>query len=291
MSVAIEVPRRRRRTRRARRLAGRLALYAGVLVVIAVVVFPIYWMALSSIQPDRYSLLYPPPFLPHGLNWGTFADLFHKQHVARWLWNSTRLAAMTTFIALVLSVLGAYAMSRLRWRGKAIFGFLLLLTQMMPGAIIIAPVLRIFRQLGLVESLPALAMLDAAFVLPICIWILKKLVDALPRDVLDAAHVDGCGHFGVLWRIVLPLAKPGLVAVAVVAFFFSWNEYLFASTMIQHENIIPASVGIATLITELDTPVQQLLAASLIFSALPVIFYIIVQRYIVAGLTAGAVKG
>ena len=96
---------------------------------------------------------------------------------------------------------------------------------------------------------------------------------------------------GCSWRVVMPLATPGLVAVAVVAFFFSWNEYLFASTLITDPNSIPASVGIATLISQLDSPVQQLLAAGLLFSILPVLFYIAVQRLIVAGLTAGAVKG
>ncbi len=136
-----------------------------------------------------------------------------------------------------------------------------------------------------------MALLQAAFILPIGVWILMRLFSALPEDVLDAARVDGSGELGVLLRVVMPLSTPGLVAVAVVAFFFSWNEYLFASTLITDPNSIPASVGIATLISQLDSPVQQLLAAGLLFSILPVLFYIAVQRLIVAGLTAGAVKG
>jgi multiple sugar transport system permease protein len=168
---------------------------------------------------------------------------------------------------------------------------MLLLTQMMPGAVIVVPVFKIFREANLTGHLWAVSMLHAAFILPIGVWILMRLFSALPEDVLDAAKVDGSGDIGVLWRIVMPLSLPGLVAVGVVAFFFSWNEYLFTSTLITDGSSIPASVGIATLISQLDSPVQQLLAAGILFSILPVLFYAAVQRLIVAGLTAGAVKG
>jgi multiple sugar transport system permease protein len=279
------------RSLRLKRLVGRTFLYLGVLLVVAVMFFPIYWMAVSSVQPLHYALHFPPPFYPRGFNWQTYRDLFNGRPIGTWIWNSTELALMCTAITLVLATLGAYAMSRLQWRGKLLFGFMLLLTQMMPGAVIIVPVLKIFRDTSLNEHLWAVALLQAAFILPIGVWILMRLFSALPEDVLDAARVDGSGELGVLLRVVMPLSTPGLVAVAVVAFFFSWNEYLFASTLITDPNSIPASVGIATLISQLDSPVQQLLAAGLLFSILPVLFYIAVQRLIVAGLTAGAVKG
>jgi multiple sugar transport system permease protein len=282
-----EVP----RALRYKRLAGRFGLYLGVTAVVVVMFFPIYWMAVSSIQPLHYALHFPPPFYPKGFNWQTYRDLFNGRPVGTWIWNSTQLALMTTGITLVLATLGAYAMSRLHWHGKLLFGFMLLLTQMMPGAVIVVPVFKIFRDASLNEHLYAVALLHAAFILPIGVWILMRLFSALPEDVLDAARVDGSGELGVLLRVVMPLSTPGLVAVAVVAFFFSWNEYLFASTLITDPHNIPASVGIATLITQLDSPVQQLLAAGLLFSILPVLFYIAVQRLIVAGLTAGAVKG
>jgi multiple sugar transport system permease protein len=128
-------------------------------------------------------------------------------------------------------------------------------------------------------------------VLPIGIWILKGVFDAVPREIREAALVDGCGTLEVLWRIVLPLSVPGLVAVGVVAFFYAWNEYLFASTMLTTEAVRPAAVGLATLRSMMETPVERILAASLLFSLPPVLFYLAMQRYIVSGLTAGAVKG
>jgi multiple sugar transport system permease protein len=248
-------------------------------------------MLVSSIQPLKYALHFPPPLYPKSLNLGTYRQLLHNRPVGTWIWNSTQLALMTTAVTIVLATLGAYAMARLKWRGKLLFGFILLLTQMMPGAVIVVPVFKIFREANLTGHLWAVALLHAAFILPIGVWILMRLFAALPEDVLDAAKVDGSGDIGVLWRIVMPLSLPGLVAVGVVAFFFSWNEYLFTSTLITDGSQIPASVGIATLISQLDSPVQQLLAAGILFSILPVLFYAAVQRLIVAGLTAGAVKG
>jgi len=253
--------------------------------------FPIYWMVVSSIQPLHYALHFPPPLYPKALNLDTYRQLIHDRPIGTWIWNSTKLALMTTVVTIVLATSGAFAMSRLRWHGKLLFGFMLLLTQMMPGAVIVVPVFKFFRESGLTGHLWAVALLHAAFILPIGVWILMRLFSALPEDVLDAARVDGSGDLGVLWRIVMPLSLPGIVAVGVVAFFFSWNEYLFTSTLITDTSSMPASVGIATLISQLDSPVQQLLAAGIMFAILPVLFYLSVQRLIVAGLTAGAVKG
>ena len=194
-------------------------------------------------------------------------------------------------VCTALSVLGAYALSSLRWKGRSAFGLFLLVTQMLPEILIIIPLYVLYSRLNLLDNLGTLAAIDAAFALPICIWILKGVFDTVPREVLDAAVVDGCTEMRVLWDIVLPVSLPGLVAVAVVSFFSAWNEYLFAVIMIQSTDFQPASVGIPNLKATGTTPVEQYMAAGLAFSILPVIFYLVMQRYIVSGLTAGAVKG
>ena len=137
----------------------------------------------------------------------------------------------------MLSLFGAYVLSHLRWKAKPAFGFFILLTQMVPGAIVIVPVYRLYRNLHLLNSLPALGFVQAAFALPICTWILKNAFDAVPGEVMEAALVEGCDSLAVLWRILVPLALPGLSAVVVVAFFFSWNEFLFAQTLISQTEI------------------------------------------------------
>ncbi len=194
-------------------------------------------------------------------------------------------------VCLTLSILGAYALSSFRWRGRMLFGFALLGTQMLPEALLVIPIFIIFRQLGLIDTLQGLVSVDAAFVVPIGVWILKGFFDTIPTEVAEAALVDGCSRMGVLWRIVLPLSLPALVAVAVVAFFEGWNEYMFASTFITTNTLKVATVGLATFIGELATPVELVLGAATVFTIAPVIFYLIMQRYIISGLTGGAVKG
>jgi multiple sugar transport system permease protein len=276
---------------RARMLLGRIALYILVIAVSLLTAFPIYWMLVSTVQPSKYSMHYPPPLIPQEIAFGEFGNLFANHPIALWLWNSFLIAAMVTLICVALTIPGAYALSRLRWRGRPWFGLFLLVTQMLPEILIIIPLYIIYLRLNILDSLPALALVDTAFALPICIWILKGVFDTIPSEVLDAAVVDGCNDLSVVWRIVLPLSAPGLVAVATVAFFSAWNEFLFAVIMISSAELLPASVGLNTLKATAFTPVEQYMAAGLIFSILPVLFYLIMQRYIVAGITAGAVKG
>jgi multiple sugar transport system permease protein len=270
---------------------SKLVLYLLVTVVSALTIFPIYWMLVSTFQPSKYTLHYPPPLFPQEITFNQFAELFANHPVALWLRNSFLIATMSMLLCMALTVLGAYALSSLRWRGRSLFGLFLLVTQMLPEILIVIPLYIIYRRLNMLDSLPALSLVDTAFALPICIWILKGVFDTVPPEVLDAAVVDGCTELSVLWKIVLPLSAPGLVAVAVVSFFSAWNEFLFAVIMVSSAEFQPASVGLTTLKATGFTPVEQYMAAGLIFSILPVFFYLIMQRYIVAGLTAGAVKG
>ena len=267
------------------------AVRAGLILLTAfVVLFPVYWMLLNAIQPGAYSLTWPPALLPRGLDLTSFARLFGEKPITQWLALSTYVATITVLVTLAVVIPAAYAMSRLRWRGRGLLGLGLLFTQIMPGAMIVAPQLTLFRALGWTDNLTMLALLHAALVVPLCTWILKSSFDAVPREIIEAALVDGCSHRQALLGIVLPLTRPGLVAVAVVAFFSSWNEYLFSSALITRSSLYTGSLGLATLITQLDTPLFVLMAAGVTFSALPILFYLGVQRHILRGLTAGAVK-
>jgi multiple sugar transport system permease protein len=273
------------------RLVRRAVFYGLVVLVCAVVMFPVYWMILSAIQPARLSMRYPPPFWPQAINLTPFQQLFRDYPVVTWVTNSTIISLLSTLLCLALGIFGAYTLSCLRWRGRTAFGLILFFTQMLPEALIIIPIFIILRQLRMLENLPAVSLVNAAFVLPIGIWILKGVFDAVPREIREAALVDGCDAMSVLWRIVVPLSLPGLVAVGVVAFFYAWNEFLFTSTMLTTDPVRPAAVGLASLRSMMETPVERILAASMLFSAPPVLFYLVMQRYIVSGLTAGAVKG
>jgi multiple sugar transport system permease protein len=276
---------------RLRQAIKKAALYVAIIFVTAITIFPIYWMIVSTIQPNKYSLSYPPPFFPQEIAFNQFADLFSQRPIANWLKNSFVIATISMLLVTALSVLGAYALSSLRWRGRSLFGLFLLVTQMLPEILVLVPLYILYNQLEQLNSLPALAVVDAAFALPVCIWILKGVFDAVPPEVLDAAQVDGCSEFSTVWRIVLPLSLPGLVAVAVVAFFGGWNEFLYASILVGSTELMPASVGLTTLSGLSGVLVEQYMGAGMVFSILPVIFYLSMQRYIIAGLSAGAVKG
>jgi multiple sugar transport system permease protein len=252
-------------------------------------------MVVSAVQPVSLSLQYPPPLFPQAIDLQAFREVLTGQDSAArvdvWILNSVVLATITTIICVVLTVFGAFALSGKRWRGQGLFGLMLLMTQMLPEALIVIPLYATIDRLNLRDSLVTLALVDTAFVLPICIWILKNVFDTIPTEIRDAALVDGCTRIGMLWRIMLPIAAPGLVAVGVVAFFHAWNEYLFAASLIGDRHLYTAPVGLGSMISMIDTPVDRLMAGGLMFSIFPVIFYLLVQRYIVAGLSAGAVKG
>jgi multiple sugar transport system permease protein len=279
------------RTRRSLKRRARTTLrYLVIVFVCIVILFPVYWMVLSTFQPEQYTLTWPPPFIFKGFNTGAIGTLFAQQPIGAWLLHSFLVSAITVVVTVVLAIPGAYLLSRLRWRGVGAFGFLLLFTQMMPGAVVIVPELQFFRSLGWTNNLPALGVLYAAFNVPLGCWILKSSFDTIPSEVIDASRVDGCSTLGVLWRVLMPLSRPGIVAVGVVAFFGSWNDYLFASAFITDRSLYTAGVGISTFISEQDIQLYQLEAAGVVFSLLPVVLYLAVQRHVVRGLTAGAVK-
>jgi len=280
-----------RKTRRSTRRRAKSALrYLVIVFVCVIILFPVYWMVLSTFQPEQFTLTFPPPLFFKGINTGAISSLFAQQPIGSWLLHSFLVSAITVTVTTALAIPGAYLLSRLRWRGVGAFGFLLLFTQMMPGAVVIVPELQFYRTLGWTNNLPALGVLYAAFTVPLGCWILKSSFDTIPNEVIDASLVDGCSTLGVLRRILIPLSRPGLVAVAVVAFFGSWNDYLFASAFITNRSLYTAGVGISTFISEQDIQLYQLEAAGVIFSLLPVVLYLAVQRHVVRGLTAGAVK-
>ncbi|HYO29757.1 MAG TPA: carbohydrate ABC transporter permease, partial [Thermomicrobiales bacterium] len=243
-------------------LLRRLGFAILVVLVVGITFFPVYWMVVSAIQPTAYSLHYPPPLWPKGIDLAPFRDLFGKQPIGEWLLNSAIVSAIATVVCVLLAVFGAYALVLRPWRGKGAFAGFLLVTQMLPEALIVVPIFRLFTTVPVVgadlrNNLASLALIDAAFVLPICVWVLKNMFDTIPPELREAAMVDGAGPFRALFQVLLPLAVPGVVAVGVVAFFYAWNEYLFAQLMVNDNELYPATVGLGSMRTMLDTPIEQ----------------------------------
>ena len=269
----------------------RTAFFVVVTSVVVGTLFPLYWMFVTSARALEENGEFPPSIFPHAWNWLPYSAVFTEYPLAAWLYHSLEVGLLVTVIVLFFSTLAAYALSALHWAGRAAFGFFLFFTQMMPEAMIVIPIYSLYRQLGATENLPALAVVDAAFVIPVGAWILKAMFDSIPSEVREAALVDGCGELGVLFRIILPLSTSAMVAVGVSAFFYGWNEYLFASTMITNEDIRPASLGLAAFLGFSGPMVSRVMAAGFVYAIPPAIFYLLAQRRLVVGITAGAIKG
>ena len=262
-----------------------------VLLILLGAGFPLYWMFVTSLTPSAALFAVPPHVLPTWSELGVYTEAFQTIPVGRWLRNSAVIAAGTTVLSIALAIFPAYALSRFRFRGAGLMGLGLFATQMLPEAMLVVPLYAIFGQFGLLNTLAGLILANTAFTVPVITWMLKGAIDGVPIDVEEAAKIDGCTRIGIVLSVVLPLVAPSLAAAAVISFFHGWNEYVLATTLISDEALRPASVGLASFVGELSTPVHSVMAVGLIYTVPAVVFYLFVQRYVVAGMTAGSVKG
>lgn len=270
---------------------GLVARILAVLVALGIAVFPIYWMLVTALSSNADLFAATPRLIPDLTQAGVFEAALADGKATLWLYNSLVVALGTMVVSIVLGLPLGYALSRFSFRGKVAVAVMLLFTQMLPEALMVVPLFSLFRRFNLLDSLFGLILANSAFVLPIVALVLKGAIDAIPRELEEAARVDGARPLGVLLRINVPLIAPSIAATAVIAFFHAWNEYVFAVTFIFTPSIQPASVGIANFIGELGTPIQTVMAVALMFTLPAVVFYLFAQKYVVAGMTAGAVKG
>ncbi|WP_210507637.1 carbohydrate ABC transporter permease [Naasia sp. SYSU D00057] len=270
---------------------GVTARMIAVLVVLGLAVFPVYWMLVTALTSDEALFGGGLTLLPDLSRLGVFGDALQDGEVVRWLLNSLIIASGTTVLSIALGVPLAYALSRFRFAGKAALGLALLFTQMLPEALLVVPLFAIFRRVDLLNSLHGLVLANTAFVLPVVALILKGAIDGVPRELDEATRVDGGRPPTVLLRVILPLIGPSIAAAAVIAFFHAWNEYVFAVTFIFDKSLQPASVGVAGFIGEQDTSIQSIMSVAVLFTLPAVAFYLFAQKYVVGGMTAGAVKG
>lgn len=272
-------------------IALRILRYLLIAGLVAFAGFPIYWMACTALSTT--SELFNTGQVP----WPQFRHLpalvtdLGKVPIGRWLFNTGVIATGTTVLSLLLGSLMGYALSRFRFQGRGAIGFLLFMTQVLPEALIVVPLYAMFITMGLLNNLTGLILANVGFSLPVAAFIIKNAIDAIPYEIEELAIIDNCPRIGILTMIILPLIMPSLAAAAVMAFFAGWNEFLFATTFLLDRTLWPASVGLASFIGQYETPLSAVMGAALIFSLPAIVFFLLIQRTIVSGLTAGAVKG
>ncbi|WP_419996334.1 carbohydrate ABC transporter permease [Streptomyces boninensis] len=257
-------------------------------------VTPVYVMLSSSLKPLE-DVTGAFRWIPSGLTIQPYLDIWETVPLARYFINSLIVAGAATGCSVVIAVFAAYAVSRYRFRGKRAFTVTVLSTQMFPGILFLLPLFLIFVNIGnttgiaLYGSRGGLILTYMTFTLPFSIWMLVGYLDSIPRDLDEAAQVDGCGALGALFRVVVPAALPGIVAVAIYSFMTAWGEVLFASVM-TNDVTRTLSVGLQGYANQTEVYWNQVMAASLVVSVPVVAGFLLLQRYLVAGLTAGAVK-
>jgi multiple sugar transport system permease protein len=255
---------------------------------------PVYVMLSSSLKPlqDVQGVFH---WIPSGLTVRPYIDIWHTIPLARYFLNSLIVSGTATVCSVVVAVFAAYAVSRYRFPGRRLFTVTVLSTQMIPGILFLLPLFLIFVNIGnstgiaLYGSRGGLILTYLTFSLPFSIWMLVGYFDSIPRDLDEAALTDGCGPLGALFRVVVPAAVPGIVAVAVYAFMTAWGEVLFASVM-TNDATRTLAVGLQGYSTQTDVYWNQIMAAALVVSVPVVAGFLLLQRYLVVGLTAGAVK-
>ncbi|MGH7417636.1 MAG: carbohydrate ABC transporter permease, partial [Candidatus Rokuibacteriota bacterium] len=241
---------------------------------------------------ELYDLQAVPFWIRDRVTFAHFGHLFLKTNFGRWLLNSLLVAAVSTAVSVVISVLAAYALARLRFPGQRSFGVAVFVTYLVPPTLLFLPLTQIVNWLGLIDSLWALVLTYPTFLIPFCTWLLLGYFKLVPREIEECAMVDGCGRLGVLWRIVVPVAVPGIVCAVLFAFALAWNEFLYALTFVSASVSKTVTVGVAAEMVRGDVFHWGGIMAGAVVGALPVVvMYILFLDYYVVGLTAGSVKG
>jgi len=259
-----------------------------MLAVLAFTLAPYLWMALTSIT-EKSRLFTEGPSLA-GATLANYTRLFNTVGFGTNLLDSFIVAGGTVIVGLSLSVTAAYAFSRFRFRGRRLMMLQFLLVNMFPLVLLILPLFILMKTLGLVDTYLALIIANSTVAIPFSVWMMTSYIDAIPRSLDEAAMTDGCTRLGALWRVILPLCMPGIIATAVYIFITAWNEYLYALTL-GGRNVKTITVAIQTLIGEYEVEWGLLTAGGIIGAMPATVMFLFVQKRLIAGMTQGAVKG
>jgi len=277
--------------RRGSAVATGLGSGLGLVGLLLFVLGPLYWIVVTAFKSEDQIVTHDDDLWPTPWTLQQFGDLFSTKPFGQWYLNTLMVSLASTVIALICAALAGYALARLRFRGARGFTVTVLLTYVMPGALLFIPLYRLLIELRLTDSLWSLVVTYPTFTLPFATWLLVGYFKSIPLDLEEAALVDGCSRIQAFRRIVLPLSRPGLLAVALFTVTNAWNEFLFAFVFITKDEYKTLPVGMQSMIAGDVVPQGQLAAASLLISIPVVAMYAFGQRFLTEGLTAGAVKG
>ncbi len=270
---------------------GKFLTYATLWVAFVWSVFPFYWMIATSIRGRDEIFQRPPSLVPHAVTFQNYIDLLVDAQFWRFAMNSLILTISVTVISVLISVTAGYAMARHRFKGSVMLPLFMLYGQMFPPVLLLIPFYVQLRYLGWLDSLYGLIPVYLSYMLPLCVWLMRGFFSQVPFSLEDAARMDGCTRWQAFWKVILPMARPGIVAVATWVMIHTWNEFLYASTFILSEKKRTLPLGLSGLIGQYTTDWGVLMAGGVLTAAPILVVFFFLQRHLVSGVGGGAVKG
>lgn len=276
--------------KRGRSRGRTIALHATLITASFTAVFPVVWIMLASFKPGQFvrsskiTLIKSPTL-------GNYHYVLFETEFPRWFLNSVVVAVFTMIFGISMSATAGYAMSRFRFPGKRTLMWTFLITQMFPVAILIVPVYTVMSRLGLINTPASLIIAYCTIAVPFCAWMLKGYFDTIPMDLDEAGRVDGLGPFGTFWRIVIPLARPGLSVTMFYTFLTAWGEVAYASAFMQTGSRFTLAYGLQQFVPRFNPQWEYLSAAAILVTVPAALVFFLAQKHLVAGLTAGGTKG
>jgi ABC-type glycerol-3-phosphate transport system permease component len=275
---------------RARRLQSSILSYLGALAVVVVVFGPLFWMVITALKPHAEVFTSPPRWFPQSPTLDNFVQAMNPQFL-QFLGNSLLVSLVTTLVCIALAVLASYTISRPSGRSGRSVIVVVLISQLLPPAVLLVPLYRSAESLGLLNSYAGLVIAYLTFTLPVAIWLLHGFISSIPAELEESAQVDGLTSFRAFFIVIVPLARPGIAATAAYIFFTVWQDFMFALVFLTDQDKRTLPLGLLGYIGQYTVDWGQLMAASILLLLPILLIFGLVQKQFIAGLTAGAVKG
>jgi multiple sugar transport system permease protein len=263
-----------------------------IVLILILLLFPIYWMVISSLTPNKYLMSLPPHFIPLEVGMQNYLKIIQNAQYIRYFENSFITSSGTVLLTLSISILAGYSFSRFRFKGKSAMMTSIVSVQMFPIVAILVSLYTFYYQWGMINTYRGLILANTTFCLPLSIMLIKAFFDTIPKSLEESARIDGAGRFRTLISILLPLIVPGIIAVGVYTFLKAWDDFVMSLIIMQSEKMRTLPVGIAqSFLGEYCHDYASMMAFAVAGSAPIVLLFVFFQKYMIEGLTAGAVKG
>ena len=272
-------------------LARKLFTYVVLFAFVVGALFPFYWIALTSLRTPSGVYVRERMLIPRNLTLENYRFVFTEQPTAMWFRNSTVLSLGSSTLSVIIGILAGYALVRLKFRGQRKMARAILFSYLLPSSLLFIPLFVLMHKLQMLNSLWGVLISYQSFNVPFCTWLIMGYFQSIPMELEDAAMIDGCSRIGVLFRIILPLSTPGVVTAFIFAFTSAWNEFLYAIIMISSRHLMTLPTGLGSYVMGDVFLWGPLMASVVVMTAPPIILFMIAQRYVVSGMTLGAVKG